>query len=83
MPEAVEHAGDSALKRLLGQQVGFGDHSDDFAFPVNDREGADRCSRSLVAISLNEAFSLMAITWVLITSLTVAFMAGLLRRSAC
>ena len=41
------------------------------------------CSRSLVAISLNEAFSLMAITWVLITSLTVAFMAGLLRRSAC
>ena len=42
-----------------------------------------RCSRSLVAISLNEANSLTAITWVLITSLTVAFMArGLLWRYA-
>src|SRR6185437_10634126 len=34
-----------------------------------------RCSRSLIAISLNEAISLTAITWVLITSLTVALMA--------
>ena len=34
-----------------------------------------RCSRSLVAISLNVAACLTAITWVLITSFTVAFTA--------
>jgi len=58
----------------LGQQVGLGDDPDDLVVLVDDGERADPLSRSMTAISLYPALRLTAITWVLMTSLTVEFM---------